>query len=95
MAICRIYEARGGSIEDYEGINQQLQSKLGENYAPDGAQLHIAGIGDGVLRVIEVWESHEHVERFVQEHLGQLMQESDLPQPEITEFEVHNTLWAD
>lgn len=61
---------------------------------PEGARLHLAGEADGVLRVIEVWESREHVERFMQEHLGSEMQEMQLPQPEVIEFEVHALEWT-
>lgn len=49
--------------------------------------------------VIELWESREHIERHMAQ-LDQTMEETDiglsesgLPDPSITEFEVHNLDW--
>jgi hypothetical protein len=61
---------------------------------PDGAIFHVAGPTDNGLMVIEVWESPEHIERFMQERLGARMEEAQIPEPKITEFEVHNLDWV-
>ncbi len=63
--------------------------------APDGARVHIAGKTDRGFMVIEVWESREHIDRFMESSgLGEAMQEAQVPEPEITEFEVHTFDWV-
>jgi len=37
---------------------------------PEGLRARYCGAGDGTLRVITLWESREHAERFVTEQLG-------------------------
>lgn len=39
--------------------------------------------------VVDVWESRGHFDRFMQEHLGEQLVRAGVPQPQITEFEVH------
>ena len=43
--------------------------------------------------VIEVWDSQEHVDRYMEGPLAPALQEAVLPEPTITEFEVHNLNW--
>ena len=63
--------------------------------APDGARVHIAGKTDRGFTVIEVWESPEHIDRFMESSgLGEAMQGAQVPEPEITEFEVHTFDWV-
>jgi quinol monooxygenase YgiN len=74
-----------------------LQSeKLGAPHpeTPDGAHLHIAGKTEDGFRVIEVWDSREHIERFMDSGLAQALQEAQIPEPTITEFEVHKLDWV-
>jgi hypothetical protein len=61
---------------------------------PDGAHVHIAGKTEDGFRVIEVWDSPEHIERFMDTGLAQAMQEAQIPEPTITEFEVHKLDWV-
>ena len=73
MAICRIIET-GATPEQYD----QVRSRLGiGDSPPPGASLHIAARGeDGMIRVVEVWNSREQAEewatkvRAVREELG-------------------------
>jgi hypothetical protein len=88
MAICRIYEVEGATLDQYDQVDEAIGG-----VTPEGAKLHVAGLADGTLRVIEVWESREHVDRFMQEQLGAQMQGAQLPEPQITEFEVHKLDW--
>ena len=46
------------------------------------------------LRVIEVWDSPEHIERFMDSGLAQAMREAQIPEPTINEFEVHKLAWV-
>ena len=91
--ICRIYDVQGGKLEHYEAVNERIGSDK-----PEGAHAHIVGATDGGFTVIEVWDSVEDVNRYVEESgLGQaieeVMGESNVPEPNVTEFEVHNLDW--
>jgi methionine-rich copper-binding protein CopC len=91
--ICRIYDVPGGTLEQYDEVDQKMAEKMGKE-APEGVHAHIAGATDDGFRVIEVWDSSEHAERYDQEaELGEAMQEAGVPEPTITEFEVHSLDW--
>jgi hypothetical protein len=61
MAICRIIET-GATPDQYEQVRARVG--LGDEVPPGGV-LHIAAKGDdGMLRVIEVWESRDMAEEF-------------------------------
>ncbi len=91
--ICRIYDVPGATLEQYDEVDQKMTEKMGDA-APDGVHAHIAGATDNGLRVIEVWDSPEHADRYDQEAgLGEAMQEAGILEPTITEFEVHSLDW--
>ena len=91
--ICRIYDVPGGTLEQYDEVDQKMTEKMGKE-APDGVHAHIAGATDDGLRVIEVWDSPEHADRYDREAgLGEAMQEAQVPEPTITELEVHSLDW--
>jgi hypothetical protein len=41
-----------------------------------------------------VWDSQEDIDRYMNAGLGEAMQAANLPQPNITEFEVHKLDWT-
>jgi hypothetical protein len=91
--ICRIYDVPGGTLEQYDQVDQKMAEKMGKE-APDGVHAHIAGATDEGMRVIEVWDSPEHADRYDKAAgLGEAMQEAGVPEPTITEFEVHSLDW--
>lgn len=61
MAICRMIET-GATPDHYE----QVRARVGVgDEVPPGGVLHIAARGDdGMIRVIEVWETRELAEEF-------------------------------
>jgi hypothetical protein len=87
--ICRIYDVPGATIEQYE----EVSGKIGMD-KPKGARAHIAGKNDRGLQVIEVWDSQEDIDRYMNAGLGEAMQAAHLPQPTISEFEVHTLDWT-
>ena len=87
--ICRIYDVPGGTLDQYDQVDQALGPE-----APDGARLHLAGKTDEGFRVIEVWDSAEHIDRYMESGLGEAMQDAQIPEPAITEFEVHKLEWV-
>jgi hypothetical protein len=54
-----------GSIEQFDAVCEQV----GEN--PDGLEARYAGTAaDGSVRVVSLWESKDHADRFMTERLG-------------------------
>lgn len=86
--LCRIYDVQGATLEQYDRVNQLLGSEK-----PEGVHVHVAGkTADGIM-VIEVWDSAEHIDRYMESGLGQALQEAEIPEPAVTEFEVHKLDW--
>jgi len=86
--IGRIYDVPGATIEQYERVAGQASMEK-----PGGAHVHIAGRNDRGLQVIEVWDSQEDIGRFMEAGLGKAMQAAQIPEPTITEWEVHKLDW--
>lgn len=87
--ICHIYDVPGATREQYDQVNFKMGDEV-----PEGVHVHIAGMTDGGLKVIEVWDSEEHIDRYMDEGgLGEAMEEAQIPEPTITQFEVHNLDW--
>jgi hypothetical protein len=67
MPIVRIVSPREVTYDVY----QQVQAKLDvDSNPPDGLIVHTASEVDGRLKVVDVWESEEHAQRFGEERLG-------------------------
>jgi hypothetical protein len=87
--ICRIYDVPGATLQQYNEVSAMVDMEK-----PEGAHVHIAGKTDRGLMVIEVWDSQEHIDRYMEAGLGKAMGEAQIPEPTITEFEVHNLDWV-
>ncbi len=90
--ICRIYDIPGGTLEHYEAVTERTGTDK-----PNGVHAHIVGKTDTGFTVIEVWDSEDDVNRYMEQGLGdaiqEVMAEADLPEPGMTQFEVHNLDW--
>ncbi|HEV2773836.1 MAG TPA: hypothetical protein VGV57_13595, partial [Thermoleophilaceae bacterium] len=82
--------AREVTTEDYDAVNRRLDM---ENNPPDGLLSHAAApIEGGGMRVWEVWESEDHMNRFEDERLISAMREAfgdvrgEAPQSQIAEL---------
>lgn len=84
MAVCLIVNIPGGTLEQYDQVRQGVGDPLGE-----GQISHVAGATDDGICVVDVWESREHFDRFLQGQLGEQLGRAGVPQPQITEFQVH------
>ena len=87
--ICRIYEVPGATLEQYDEVDRKMGPER-----PEGVHLHVAGITDDGLKVIEVWDSEEHISRYMEAGLGQALEEAGVPEPNMIEFEVHKLDWV-
>lgn len=84
MAICRIYEVEGATLEQYD----EVDAKFPEN--PAGATLHVAGSADGTLYVVEIWETAQHADDYMATGIAEAIEAAGIGEPSVTEFEVHN-----
>lgn len=87
--ICRTYDVPGVTLDKYDEVNTAMGSDK-----PDGAHAHIAMKTDDGIRVIEVWDSTDAIDRYMQSGLGEAMEKSGLPEATITDFQVHNFDWT-
>jgi hypothetical protein len=84
MAICRIFEVQGATLDQYDEVDSKYPDM------PAGARYHVAGAVGDTLYVIEVWESAEASDRWMEEQIGPELGQAGIPEPKVTEFEVHN-----
>lgn len=66
MAIVVVGVIPGGNQETYETVSAKV---ISGGQLPDGCQLHVAGPVDEGWRIITVWDSPEHLQRFRDEKL--------------------------
>ncbi len=84
MAVCLVVNIPGGTLEQCDQIRNAIAEPLGE-----GQVSHVAGATQDGFCVVDVWESREHFDRFMEQQLGEQLGRAGVPQPQITEFEVH------
>lgn len=82
MALTFMMEFPGVTQQQYDQIFDRL---LPDRKPPQGELLHVAGPMTGGWSVVEVWESQDAFDRFVQEKLAPAMQEAGVlpPQPKV------------
>src|SRR5262249_38853341 len=87
MAIVRIYEFPGGTLEQYDAVMAQFDNQL----AP-GNLLHAAGTGEGPgFRAVDVFDSAEAAAG-VEAALGEAAASVGLERPQVSASETHNLL---
>jgi hypothetical protein len=88
MAVGLILKFEQTSRDVYDAVNARLgiDMKSGTGDWPAGLLTHAAGTGDdGSLMVIEVWESRDAQNRFMEERLGRALAEGGIAvQPQVT-----------
>jgi heme-degrading monooxygenase HmoA len=62
MAVLMMLEVPGGTVEQYERVNEILG--VDSDSAPEGLLYHVAGASEDGLVVADVWRSEEDLERF-------------------------------
>lgn len=78
MAVAMLVDNPEGSQEIYERVRKEL----GLEESPAGGILHFAGPSpSGGWRVVEVWESEEAANRFVEERLLPAFEAAGVPAP--------------
>jgi hypothetical protein len=94
MAIGQFLQFSGASIEKYDAVRSELGWD-GETGKPEGLLAHAAGSTDAGFCVIEWWESEHDWDTFFRTRLVPAFQKvGDIPQPEVTRFDVHASYTA-
>ncbi len=83
MAEALILEFDGVGREQYDAVNKRLGIDMasGEGDWPEGLLSHTAGAKAGGWVVFEVWESRGAQGQFMNERLGQALQEGGITEP--------------
>jgi len=94
MAVARMFEGKGWTAQQYDGLIAKLVADLGleSGHSAPGVLFHWAAVTDDGMRAVDVYESREAADRLVQDHIGPIAGALGLPLPDITEYEVHNLL---
>jgi hypothetical protein len=88
MAVCLVIEVPGGTTEQYDSVVRQLEE--GGGHLGEGQTFHVSGPTDDGFIVVDVWNSRDDFDRFMQGRLGEALQAAGVPQPQIREIPVHN-----
>ncbi len=90
MAIAVLMEFPSGTLEQYDAVIAEMN--LGGKPAPHGI-FHVAGPKEGGgMRLVDVWESQEAMERFTAEQIVPITQKHGIAPPNVTVWPVHNIL---
>jgi hypothetical protein len=91
MAYVVTVDWEGASTEDYDRVCEL--GNVGPATNPDeGIIAHLASVDDWGLHVVDVWESPEQFQTFVENRLGPAIAGAglgDRPQPAVTIREIH------
>jgi hypothetical protein len=91
MAMCFVMEFAGIGEAEYDAVLEKLGMVPGKIVeSADGGISHVAGPSERGWVVVDVWESQEHFDRFLANHLGAAMAVSGVPEPKVTAFPVYN-----
>jgi hypothetical protein len=78
MAVALITDIPGGSQEMYD----RVRSEMHLDAPPEGNISHASGPIEGGWRVIDIWESPEHFERFARDRLAPALEAAGAPRRE-------------
>lgn len=85
----------GATLDQYDAINKMLNAIHGGAHPGTGALFHFVTATDGGFRVVDVWNSREEFEAFIEKTIGPASAEVGLPAPPTIQFfEVHNYFTA-
>ena len=88
MTILAIFKANGITKEMYETLRKEVDW---EHQHPDGAVLHAAAFDNsGNFCVADIWESEEHLNKFVTSRLLPVIKKIYMPIPEGEIFQIND-----
>jgi hypothetical protein len=87
MATVMLMRWPGVTLEQYEEARAKVRW---EDDVADGAMLHVAGLDGDDFRVLDIWESPEHFQRFAEQRLMPAVREIGIEgDPEVRFYDVH------
>ena len=89
MAILMLMEFEGGTLEQYNQVDELLGG-VTVDHAPDGLISHSAAITEDGLVIADVWESPEALQTFFDEQLGAAMKQAEVTTSKPRILPVHN-----
>jgi len=89
MAILAIFTGNSITKQMYESLRKEVDW---EHKHPPGGIFHAAAFDDSGnnMRVADVWESKEELNKFINERLMPVMQQAKVPPPQMEVFQIHN-----
>jgi quinol monooxygenase YgiN len=75
MAVCLIFDGPGVTQAQYDQVRNEVAPG---DRAPAGSLYHVAGPTENGWCVVEVWESQEALNRFVEGKLRQALQKAGI-----------------
>jgi hypothetical protein len=91
MPICLILQFPGGDVRSYDKVTERLGLNDPAAKWPKGIISHVAGMTREGLCVVDVWESQQDFDAYLNERLKPAFDAAGgIPQPRVTRFEVHN-----
>ena len=92
MAIVMTMEAPGATPDQYDALNEAL-GVVDDATAPDGLVMHMAGISEDGMVIVDVWESQEKLDAFFTTGgLGQALEESDMQVGQPSIHKLHDVI---
>jgi hypothetical protein len=95
MAVGITSEVEGMTAEIYDALNAEMNFPQD---VPDGLISHLAGPTDAGFRIVDVWESREQFDDFIENRLmpavGNIEGGSDISPSPPQEFPIHNEFRA-
>jgi len=91
MAVLMYLEIPGGTTDHYDRTNDALGVHV-ETEPPEGLVHHVAGADDDGLVIVDIWESREALDDFVQSRLAAALQEAGVPPAAPRVYPVHNVI---
>ncbi|HEY3671166.1 MAG TPA: hypothetical protein VGN51_09530 [Acidimicrobiia bacterium] len=96
MAIGQILRFSGTSIDKYDAVQKELGWMDDGTGAPEGLIAHSAGSTEDGFCVVDQWQSAAAWDTFFSERLMPAFQKvGDMPQPDVTRFDVHWSYFAE
>lgn len=89
MAILAIFRGNNITKQKYELLRKEVDW---EHRHPVGVIFHAAAFDDSGndICVADIWESKEHLDKFIHERLMPVMQEEKLPEPQVEIFQIND-----
>ncbi len=89
MAIVRVYDAEGWSVDDYDRVMDRMG--LGGHTAP-GVLFNWCATTHAGLRIVDVYESRAIADDLSETKIQPILAEMGLSPPVVTEYETHSYL---